>query len=35
MITFEQERQIVADNYPPEADFQVVTWSWENETDYR
>ncbi|QLF84568.1 hypothetical protein SEA_GAIL_3 [Mycobacterium phage Gail] len=35
MITFEQARQIVRDNrasaYPPEADFQVATWGWEND----
>lgn len=38
MITFEQARQIVADNragsFPPGADFQVATWGWENEDKY-
>ncbi|CAA0138232.1 Uncharacterised protein [Mycolicibacterium vanbaalenii] len=39
MITFEQARQIVADNrasaYPPEADFQVDTVGFENDTHYQ
>ncbi|UAW08875.1 hypothetical protein SEA_LUCIVIA_3 [Mycobacterium phage Lucivia] len=39
MITFEQARQIVFDNlagqYPPEADFQVATWGWENDDLYQ
>lgn len=39
MITFEEARQIVKDNrahkYPPEAEFQVATWGWENEHWYQ
>lgn len=39
MITFEEARQIVADNrsadYPPAADFQVATWGWENADEYQ
>lgn len=34
MITFEEARAIVAANrasaYPPEAEFHVATWGWEN-----
>ncbi|QFG04479.1 hypothetical protein SEA_JEEVES_3 [Mycobacterium phage Jeeves] len=39
MITFEEARDIVADNrasaYPLEADFQVAPWGWENEEFYQ
>jgi hypothetical protein len=39
VITFEQARAIVAakgsPHYPPEADFQVATWGWENSTHYQ
>jgi hypothetical protein len=39
LITFEQARQIVADHraaeYPPEADFQVATWGWENNEEFQ
>lgn len=38
MITFDQARDIVAEHrsssYPPEADYQVATWGWENSTEY-
>lgn len=39
MITFEQARAIVAENrsnlYPAEANYQVATWGYENETHYQ
>ncbi|QGJ89142.1 hypothetical protein SEA_RETRO23_4 [Mycobacterium phage Retro23] len=39
MVTFEQARGIVFDNrahlYPAEADFQVATWGWENDSAYQ
>lgn len=38
MITFEEAQAIVAANrsseYPPEAEFQVATWGWENDDEY-
>ncbi len=39
MTTFEEARAIVASNrapaFPAEADFQVATWGWENDTAYQ
>jgi hypothetical protein len=39
VVTFEQAREIVAaqrgPHYPPEADFQVAPWGWENSTHYQ
>jgi hypothetical protein len=39
LITFDDARAIVAANrgseYPPEAEFQVATWGWENSSEYQ